>query len=215
PAGAQPCYTFDNHDRFRLVSRLNGDGGGLERGRAGVLLLLGLRGTPFIYYGAEIGMVDGDVPEDRLRDPARFFSEGRDPERTPMQWESSPGRGFSTGEPWLPYGPADISAAAQHQDPDSMLTLHRRAIWLRKRLPALLHGSYREVESPEDAFVFERREPESGAVWVGVNTATETLAVSVPEGAEVILSSGSGAVAAISGTTLQLPPLAAVWITTS
>ena len=159
-------------------------------------------------------MMDVDVPEDRLRDPARFYSEGRDPERTPMQWDSTEGRGFTTGEPWLPYGPADISAAAQRQDPTSMLTLQRRAIWLRKRLPALLRGGYREVESPEDVFVFERRVPGEDAVWVAVNTAIEICAVSVPQGAEVILSTGSVAEAVISSTTLQLPPLAAVWLRT-
>ena len=214
PAGAQPCYAFDNHDRFRLVSRLNKDGRGMERGKAAVLLLLGLRGTPFIYYGAEIGMVDVDVPEDRLQDPARFYSEGRDPERTPMQWDSTPGRGFSTGEPWLPYGPADINVEEQRVDATSMLALQRRAIWLRKRLPALTRGTCREVESPEDVFVFERRLPGEDAVWVAVNTAIESRAATVPMGAEVILSTHDGSAPAVSGGTLQLPSLGAVWLRT-
>ena len=212
PAGAQPCYAFDNHDRSRLVSRLNDDGCGQERGRAAALLLLGLRGTPFVYYGSEIGMVDGNIPEERLRDPARFHAEGRDPERTPMQWDGTTGRGFSMGEPWLPYGPAEISAASQEADSKSMLALHRRAIWLRKRLPSLFRGAYREVESPEDVFVFERSTPGEDAVWVAVNTSVESHTITVPAGARVMLSTHAAIEGATSGGALELPTLAAAWL---
>jgi alpha-glucosidase len=57
-----------------------------------------------VYYGEEIGMVDVDIPEDRLQDPARIHTVGRDPARTPMQWDASEGRGFSEAEPWRPTG---------------------------------------------------------------------------------------------------------------
>lgn len=214
PPGAQPCYAFDNHDRSRLVSRLNADGFGLERGRAAALLLLGLRGTPFIYYGAEIGMADVDIPEDQLCDPARFHYDGRDPERTPMQWDRTPGRGFSTVKPWLPYGPAGINVASQQADPNSMLALHRCAIWLRKQLPPLLRGAYCELESPEDVFVFERTTPGDGAVVVAVNTASEPRTIAVAEGAEVILSTHEALQGATPGNSLDLPALAAVWVRT-
>ncbi len=106
PRGALPCWAFGNHDRSRFISRHNDDGFGPERARAAAILLLCLRGVPFIYYGEEIGMTDVDIPEERLQDPARFRTPGRDPERTPMQWDGSSTRGFSSAEPWLPYGPA-------------------------------------------------------------------------------------------------------------
>ncbi len=214
PAGAQPCYAFDNHDRARLVSRLNEDGCGQERGRAAVLLLLGLRGTPFVYYGTELGMVDGVIANERLRDPARFHGEGRDPERTPMQWDGTVGRGFSVVEPWLPFGPAEINAAGQQAESDSMLALHSRAIWLRKRLPSLLSGDYRELDSPEDVFFFERSAPGEPAVLVAVNTSTESRTVSVPAGAEVILSTHAALEGATIAAALELPLLAAVWLRT-
>ncbi|HMM43703.1 MAG TPA: alpha-amylase family glycosyl hydrolase, partial [Thermomicrobiales bacterium] len=84
---AQPCYALNNHDRSRFASRHDADGKGSLRARAACLLLLGLRATPFLYYGEEIGMVDADVPPERQQDPARFRHIGRDPQRTPMQWD--------------------------------------------------------------------------------------------------------------------------------
>ena len=70
------------------------------------MLLLTLRGTPTIYYGDEIGMRDVPIPPERVQDPWEKnepgLGLGRDPERTPMQWDGRPKAGFTTGEPWLP-----------------------------------------------------------------------------------------------------------------
>src|SRR5205085_1184319 len=104
PAGAWPTYVLGNHDQSRPVSRFGGGSLGQARARAAAVLLMTLRGTPFVYYGDEIGMPDVPVPADRLQDPARFRSHGRDPERTPMQWDNSPRASFTTGESWLPLG---------------------------------------------------------------------------------------------------------------
>ena len=74
----------------------------------GMMLLLTLRGTPTMYHGDELGMVDGEVPPDKIQDPAEINAPGlglgRDPERTPIQWDSSPNAGFCPPEvePWLP-----------------------------------------------------------------------------------------------------------------
>ena len=72
-------------------------------------MLMGLRGTPFLYYGDELGMPDTPIPRERILDPVGLLFEGhygRDPERTPMQWDTSVTGGFSSPgvEPWLPYG---------------------------------------------------------------------------------------------------------------
>lgn len=188
-AGArQPCFTLGNHDRVRFISRHDADGHGHARARAAILLLLGLRNTPFIYYGEEIGMEDVPVPPELQVDPARFRSIGRDSSRTPMPWDSSPGRGFSTGTPWLPYGPLIPNVAAQEDDPDSMLNLYRRAIWLRKSTPALLRGRQVELPAPGGVFAWTRILPGAPAVAVAVNTADSPREVALHGGGTVILS---------------------------
>ncbi|HML97577.1 MAG TPA: alpha-amylase family glycosyl hydrolase [Tepidiformaceae bacterium] len=212
PAGAQPCFALGNHDRPRFISRHNFDGRGRERARAAAILLLGLRNTPFIYCGEEIGMEDVDIPEERLRDPARIRTIGRDPERTPMQWDGSPGRGFSAAEPWLPYGDAACNVADQDGDPESLLSLYRRAIWLRRTTPALLRGSYRELPAPSGVFAWVRALPGERPVAVAVNTATTAREVSLPGGGTVILATHGS----MEGTQLEgklpLPPLAAAMV---
>lgn len=187
PAGAQPCYALGNHDRFRFASRQNADGSGLARARAATVMLLTLRNTPFLYYGEEIGMEDVAIPADRLRDPARFRTEGRDPERTPMQWDDSPGRGFSNWEPWLPYGRPDRNVAVQEKDADSLLSLTKRAIWLRKRTAVLREGNYREVDSPNGIYAFERSTPGETASVV-INTSAEAKDVPLSRAGTIVLS---------------------------
>jgi alpha-glucosidase len=119
-------------------------------------MLLGLRGTPFLYYGDEIGMPDTDVPKDRIVDPVGLFhgpSVGRDNERTPMHWSPGPGAGFSQPgvEPWLPYGDyAKCNVADQRHDPGSTLSLTRDLIGLRDALPDLRAGAYATLPASDD-----------------------------------------------------------------
>jgi len=82
------------------------------------MMLLTLRGTPFLYYGEEIGMRDGVIPPDRVCDPVgkRFPAVGRDPERTPMQWTAEPGAGFTTAaEPCYPSAPTSNASTSPHK----------------------------------------------------------------------------------------------------
>ncbi len=212
PDGAQPCFAIGNHDRSRFISRHNGDGRGLERARAAAVALMGLRNTPFVYYGEEIGMEDVDIPESQLQDPARIRTTGRDPERTPMQWDDSAGRGFTTGEPWLPFGRTDRNVAAQINEPDSLLSLYRRAIWLRKRSPALLRGGYRELETPLDVFAWVRSAPGSPAVAIALNTAREPREVTFPGGGLVVLATEIEREGQTLERSITLPPLGAVMV---
>lgn len=210
PDGGQPCYAFGNHDRTRFISRHNADSRGMERARAAALLLLSLHSTPFIYYGEEIGMEDNDeIPEDRLRDPARLRTVGRDPERTPMQWTAEAGRGFSTVEPWLPYGRIDRSVDAQVMDPGSLLSLYRGAIRLRKRTPALHGGLYRELQSPEGTWLFERSLAGSPVAYFAMNTSLDTVVCELPEAACVCLATDSVLESTRPSRSLELPPLGA------
>ena len=212
PEGAQPCYTFGNHDRSRFISRNNGDGRGPERARAAALLLLGLRGTPFVYYGEEIGMEDVDIPEERLLDPSRFHWEARDPERTPMPWDATATRGFSTGEPWLPYGPAITNVVAQHADDRSLLSLYRRALRLRKAVPALHSGACALWAEDPDLLIFRRDTPGAPSVIVAVNTSTARRIVDVPGPGRILLSTHAGLDDEPVTEGFVLPPLGAVWL---
>ena len=157
PAHAWPNYVLGNHDRPRLASRI-----GTEGARLAAMLLLTLRGTPFIYYGEEIGMSDVDIPPHRRQDPSGepVRGWGRDRERTPMQWSAGPHAGFSDSEPWLPVALdyPTVNVAVQRDDPTSMLSLYRRLLAYRGARPALNLGSYRSLyDVPEDCFVYLRQ----------------------------------------------------------
>jgi alpha-glucosidase len=168
PTGSWPDYTLSNHDNPRARSRyepVGPDGApdrarGRRRARVGMLMVLTLRGTPFLYYGEEIGMADGPVPADRVVDVA-----GRDPERTPMPWSGEIGAGFTTGDPWLPIGPeaADgINVTDEAADPDSMLAFTRGAAWYRRGSAALRWGSYRRLDAEPGVYAFVREAPMEG-----------------------------------------------------
>jgi len=168
PADAWPAWMLGDHDISRVASRYDDGGNGQARARVAAMLLLTLRGTPFVYMGDEIGQADGEIPPDRVVDV-----DGRDPERSPMQWDGSPGAGFGfrlTGEPprvapdpsadpWLPVGSqaAAVNVAAQRDDPASMLTLFRRLIWYRKGSAALRGGDYRSLpDAPGGCYAYLR-----------------------------------------------------------
>jgi alpha-glucosidase len=153
PPDAWPAWMLSNHDVSRIASRYDEGGNGQARARVAAMLLLTLRGTPFVYMGDEIGQADGEVPPDRVVDV-----DGRDPQRTPVQWDGSPDAGFG-GDPWLPVGPsaATVNVAAQRDDPASMLTLFRRLIWFRKGSAALHGGDYRSLaDTPGGCFAYLR-----------------------------------------------------------
>jgi alpha-glucosidase len=163
PAHAWPVWTGGNHDNHRWPTRWGGDDP--LKARLGMVMLMGLRGTPFLYYGDEIGMIDTDVPVERILDPVGKFHGarmGRDNERTPMHWTGEDGGGYSEPgvEPWLPYGDYKaINVADQRHDPDSMLSLTRDLIGLRDAMPELRDGSYTTIPaSSDDAWAWRRGE---------------------------------------------------------
>ncbi len=156
PDDGWPNWVLGNHDQPRVASRI-----GLEQARVAAMLLLTLRGTPTFYYGDEIGMTDVDIPEDRVQDPqAKNLGRrlGRDPQRTPMQWDASEHAGFSAREPWLPVADdfRTNNVAALRRDPTSILTLHHRLIQLRRDEPALAVGSYDPVEVGSEVLAYMR-----------------------------------------------------------
>ncbi len=192
PEGAWPNWVLGNHDQHRFATRT-----GVAQSGVGMMLLLTLRGTPTMYYGEEIGMEDGDIPLDRLVDPAEINAPGlglgRDPERTPMQWDRSPNAGFSLPDvtPWLPTAnnyPL-INVAEQQGLPDSMLSFTRQLITFRQQSQALLKGSYRSLEAGDDVVAFIR-ETENERVAVVLNLGYSPRSWKIPSdlNGEIILS---------------------------
>jgi alpha-glucosidase len=186
PPGAWPNYVISNHDEHRVVTRYGYDGA-----RAAMMILLTLRGTPTMYYGDEIAMQNAEIPPEMEQDPwgkrVPGLGLGRDPERTPMQWDAGPNAGFSREgvATWLPINHADvatINVEAQRADPTSMLHLTRRLLHLRRETHALSIGSYRACDGvPDDCFVYERAYADQ-RVLVAVNFADDDRIVSVPGG---------------------------------
>lgn len=157
PEGACPNWVLGNHDQHRIATRA----GGVAQAKVAQMLLLTLRGTPTCYYGDELGMADVPIAPEDERDPygIRVPGQGRDPARTPMQWERTLNAGFSTTKPWLPlaHGWQALNVAAQQVDASSMLTLFRALIALRRAMPALHIGTYTTVEcEPHSVFAYLR-----------------------------------------------------------
>ncbi len=193
PPGAWPNWVLGNHDRPRIASRV-----GEARARTAAALLLTLRGTPTLYYGDELGLTDGDIAPDRVRDPRELrepgLGLGRDPVRTPMPWDGSdPAAGFTTGEPWLPLN-ADRrtrNVVVQADEPDSLLSLHRRLLHLRRAHPALALGELELLPVDGDVLAYVRRRG-AERLLVALNLGPQEASHPLPEGAEPLLSTLAG-----------------------
>jgi alpha-glucosidase len=163
PEAAWPVYTGSNHDAGRLMTRWAGDDE--RRARVALMMLLTLRGTPFLYYGDELALPEVALDPATALDPVARrtgdSSRNRDPCRTPMPWSDEPGGGFTTADatPWLPFGDlAACNVAAQREDPGSVLHFVRDLIALRRERSELTSGSYEALPAPTGAWAWRRGE---------------------------------------------------------
>jgi alpha-glucosidase len=206
PSSGWPNWVLGNHDRPRIASRV-----GSAQARVAALLLLTLRGTPTIYMGDELGLLDTLIPEAEVRDPAEKREPGRglgrDPERTPFPWQPGPGAGFTTGTPWLRIGAA-TPLSLQRADPASMANFYRDLLALRRRYPALAVGTVDSVASQGSVLSF-RRVADGGNLAVLANTSHASAATDVSVG-EVLLSTHADRVGETVATLLVLRPDEAV-----
>ncbi len=183
-----PCNTLGNHDSSRVFSHFSDGIHGDKLARLSLALMLTLRGTPFLYYGEEIGMTDlaldkitqfkdfygiwqyhaeiqefGTTPEDALIIATELT---RDRCRTPMQWKDAPNAGFSPdgAETWLPVNKnysTGINVESQSQEPGSMLKFYQELLRVRGESSALIKGTYAPWHKGDTdylAFVRETRE---------------------------------------------------------
>jgi alpha-glucosidase len=133
--GTGACWTQTSHDEPRPPTRFGGGDRGRARALAVTTLLAGMPGPLVLFQGEELGLEDGAVPPDRIVDA---MGGSRDGCRTPIPWAPEPGWGFTSGEPWLPFGDRRPEDTVEHQRalPTSWLHRHRALLAARRLLPA-------------------------------------------------------------------------------
>ena len=191
PHDAWPTWVLSNHDFPRHRTRYGSE----ARARAAAVLLLTLRGTPFLYMGEELGLEDAPIPPERAVDPG-----GRDGCRAPLPWHGRDGHGW--GAPtWLPFPPdaAARNVETLRGDPTSILHLYRRLLALRRTTPSLRRGTLAWLASPESVLAY-RRVLEDDERLVLVNFADEAVHVETPPATIVIASDGAGEGEPFGGT---------------
>jgi alpha-glucosidase len=168
PRGAWPTWVLSNHDNVRHRTRYGSE----ARARAAAVLLLTLRGTPFLYAGEELGLEDALVPPERVVDLG-----GRDGCRAPLPWDATPAHGWATTDPWLPWPPhpETSNAEVERLDASSMLHLYRRLLRARRASPALTGGDIELLAAPEGVLAYERRQAGDRRLVV-VNFSDEAVA---------------------------------------
>ncbi|MFR9800465.1 glycoside hydrolase family 13 protein [Streptomyces sp. MS06] len=227
PVHAPATWVLCNHDVTRTVTRYGradtsfdfatkafgtptDPALGTRRARAAALLTLALPGSVYLYQGEELGLPEAEVEPDRIQDPMHFRSGGTDPGRDgcriPMPWDSrEPWCGFgSDTEPWLPQPESwgDHAVDRQSTDPDSMLSLYRQALSLRRSHTGFGDGPLTWLPADNGVLAFARPQ----GLVCAVNLSDRPAALPTP-GTPLLASGPLGA----GGT---LPPDTAVWLRT-
>jgi len=166
PIDAWPTWVLSNHDNPRHRTRY---GGSEARARAAAVLVLTLKGTPFLYMGEELGLEDAVIPAKRRVDPG-----GRDGCRAPLPWDRSRLHGWPT-EPWLPFPPraGAHSVESMRRDESSILYLYRRLLDVRRNSPALALGTFELLVAPPGVVAWRRQHGDDVRV-AAVNFTDET-----------------------------------------
>jgi alpha-glucosidase len=142
PRDAWPTWVLSNHDNPRHRTRY----GSVGRARAAAVLLLTLRGTPFLYAGEEFGLEDAQIPPDRVVDPG-----GRDGCRAPIPWTDQAPYGWATADAWLPWPPLP-----DPKERAGFVDLYRSLIDARRNSPALQLGSLELLDAPAGVLAYRR-----------------------------------------------------------
>jgi alpha-glucosidase len=196
PENGWACNVLSNHDLARSTTRFGRNRHHLEKSKVLATLLLTIKGTPFIYYGEEIGMTNGRVKKNQIVDPLgkRFwpFFKGRDRARTPMQWSPEKHAGFSIHTPWLPVNDnyLDLNVKVETRDPNSVLNFYKKMISLRNARPALQYGEWNPVMKGEHGILsyFRSLRDENILVILNFRNRPGKMTLSLPGEGIVILS---------------------------
>ena len=203
-------WVLSNHDLTRHVTRYGGGSLGRRRGLAVTALLMALPGSPYLYQGEELGLDEAHVPAERRQDPIFRRTSGklpgRDGCRTPIPWSSDdPGFGFTTGEPWLPFGAdsAALAADVQRADPDSTLSAYQRLLATRRALLPELGDDVTFLDVGSDVLAVRR-----GPLLAVLNTAGEPVQVELD--GTVVEATAHGA--EVEAGVLTVPAASTVWL---
>ena len=202
-----------NHDQPRIVSRVGDEGKyRLESAKMLATALHGLKGTPYIYQGEEIGMTNAhftDISQYRDIESLNYYNlmkrkgkpeeeiyeslrrKSRDNPRTPMQWDDTENAGFSEAEPWISVIPnyKEINTL-DREDENSIFSYYRKLIRLRKTVPVLADGSFEALLEEDDRILAYKRRTKEQELYVFCNFFPEEASVdfSLPEGCRCLLS---------------------------
>nr|MBQ8245108.1 alpha-glucosidase [Oscillospiraceae bacterium] len=196
---------IENHDHPRIISRYGSEDFWKESGKMLAAMYLFQQGTPFIYQGQEIGMLNfrpdsideyrdvqtiwnynnkalNKTEEQRLK---RQWRSARDSARTPVQWSAEKNAGFTTAEtPWMSVNPnyTWLNTQQQEDDPDSILNFYRKAVRLRKQLHCVRHGVYQEYQKLSDKLYMYSMESEKQKILVVCSFHDREMKYEVPKG---------------------------------
>lgn len=183
---------WNNHDLPRIISRWGNDQKHrVISGKMLAIYLYFLQGTPYIYQGEEIGMINypiktldevDDIESRRMYDErinsgyteeeiiTSINAKGRDNARHPMQWDASEQAGFTKGTPWLPVGNStEINVEAALNDPNSLFYTYQKLIQLRKEMPIIIEGTFENIPTDDATVLAYIREYQGERVLVVVN----------------------------------------------
>lgn len=172
---------LENHDHPRIISRYGSETFWKESGKMLAVSYLFQQGTPFIYQGQEIGMLNWKPESPEMYEDVqtryqyehnalnrsaqkrleRLWRASRDSARTPVQWTDGENAGFTTGTPWFYVNSnhTSINVAQQEADPDSILNFYRQAIALRRKLSCVRDGNYREYrKGSRKLYIYSRQD---------------------------------------------------------
>lgn len=195
---------WNNHDLPRIVSRWGNDGKYREESAKMLATMIhGMRGTPYIYQGEEIGMTNVEYDISEYRDietlnlykerialgyekpevMASIYAKSRDNARTPMQWDDSENAGFSQAEPWIRVSPnyTDINVKEQLERKDSIFHYYRKLIALRKEYEVIREGDYKLLYQEDEQIFAYQREFGNESLKVFCNFTGESARVSSTE----------------------------------
>ena len=195
---------LENHDHPRIISRYGSEKYWAESGKMLAAAYLFQKGTPFIYQGQEIGMLNwrpedpqmyedvqtrwqyentalNKTPRQRLE---RLWRSSRDSARTPVQWDDTENAGFTTGKPWFYVNQnyKQINVAAQEADPNSLLNFYRKAIALRKWLAVVRKGDYQEFDRMNPHLYLYARTMKGQKILVACSFAQKPIRFRFPKG---------------------------------
>ena len=202
-----------NHDQPRIVSRIGDEGKyRLESAKMLATTIHGLKGTPYIYQGEEIGMTNAgftDISQYRDIESLNYYNlmkrkgkpeeeiyeslrrKSRDNSRTPMQWDDSENAGFSDVQPWISVIPnyKEINTLDRESD-NSIFNYYRKLIRLRKAVPVIADGIFEALLEDDDQILAYKRTDSTQELYVFCNYFPEKTQVSlnIPADCRCILS---------------------------